>query len=310
MPTTLADPTPFPIRSDGDEPERLARAWATDVMQFESGAEIRAALRSVPVRRYEFTAKFASAEDMLRFRALWLAAVQPLRFDVGIWQREADVTAFTSSTRIAGDFTHATTRGFVAGAKRAMLHQSETQYELVDVESVSDTEVVLSNPIVGTYTIGAVSLAPVMTTWLDPPTVEQRGVTAEQVALVFREELPGVSGTDASIGGAATPVPASIDVRTADYGSPWPGRKFITISAIVKDAAGMPIPNAPVTWELVPVTFGLSTPLLEPPTIITYPRDGQEVEIQYEGGASTLGSMTGSVIGAGAVVLSESVSIS
>lgn len=285
----LADATLFSIPSDGGEPERLARARLTDIMQTDSGNEVRAAVRSVPVRRYEFTAKFGSAAEAMEFRALWLTAPERLRFIVPIWMRGTIPSALPDTSTITTDTRH---RGFVAGG-RALLAQFDDRNnvavsELVEIDTVSDDGVTLVDPYVNDYVVGPTSLLPVMNAWLDPPVVEQFGVDTERVPLVFREELPGISGIDPDVGDSETPEPATLRLDIVASGSPWPGRKYVTIGATVKDASGAVIPNADITWEVETPYDGM----LDPPTKITYPPGGQSVGITFEGGTATYFTVT------------------
>jgi hypothetical protein len=218
MPTTLAAATPFPIPPDGESTVTLSRAWLTNVQSTESGAEVRAGLRSVPRRTLTYTALFENAQLAGQFKALWANATERLRFLVPLWPRYAVPEAFPDTSTISGDFAD---RGFVAGDGMAMLWQSETEFELLDVETVADDELTLSTPIAGDFALGAVRVLPVMPAWLEPPTLAQLTVEAEQLPVTFTEELPGIVGIDPDVGAPDTPVVDSLMARRIVESSPW-----------------------------------------------------------------------------------------
>lgn len=285
MATTLAAAEVFPIAPDGGTVPVLARTFLTNVQPADAGNEVRASLRTVAQRRLEFTVVIANAAELGQFRARWVAAPEKLRFTVPVWPRQAIVTAFPTSTTASGGFAH---RDLVVGEHTAILWRSESVWELVDLEEVTDTGVTFASPPSGSYVAGAALLVPVMNAWLDPPTAEQLNADAERVALVFREELPGVAGIDPTAGGAETPVAASVVAERIFVSSPWGPNKSGAIRAIVKDAAGMTIPRAPITWDVTP-------PLLhdEPtPYTITFPGNGSVLAAEWIGNAFTGISVT------------------
>lgn len=273
MPTTLAAATPFPIPDDGENPVTLTRAWLTNVMTTESGQEQRAALRAMPRRTLSYTAMFEDAAKAGQFKALLAAAPERLRFIVPLWPRYAVPTSFPDASTIDGEFAD---RGFVAGAQGAMLWQSESLWELVDVETVADDALALSTPIGGTYEIGPVRVIPVMTAWLEPPTLEQLAIDSERVPLTFIEEIPGVAGIDPTKGASATPVAATITSERLVGSSEWGPNHATAYRVTVFDATGMPIPRAPLTWTLTPH-------YPDDPGFYTFPGDGNTLAANYPG---------------------------
>lgn len=280
MSTVLLDATLFPIAPDGGEPIRLARAWATAIGSGAARKEVRAAIRSVPVRRLEYTAKFVSAAECGEFRALWygtLGTTERLRYTVPVWPMASTPSAFSSSTEIATDTVG---RGFAIGG-RALLWNSETDSEVVDIDDVGDSSITTVDPIEGAFVPGYTLVVPLMNAWLDPPTIDQRLQRAEQVPLVFREELPVVAGIDPDVGQATTPIAASIGLFQIKGSSPYAGQRFSDWEALVLDDAGQRIPNAPITWTVT--SLGFVT--LDPPTRITFPHNRQQVHLEFISGA-------------------------
>ncbi len=294
-PTLLADAAIFPIEPDGVAPERLRAAWRSALATTESGAETRAALRSFPVRRSEFSAMLGSAPEMLRFRALWLATkepnAQPLRFIVPLWLRRATPTAFPSLTTIAGDFSYRFSADEIARDPRALLWQSETEYELVEIVDRTDALITLADDIVGEYTLGVARLVPVMNAWLEPPIVDLATSDAERVPLVFTEEVVGLAGADPTVGIARSPEVVAVTVVAVANGSSWTGRKFATYEARAVDAAGVVLPDLPVTWDVTDLGTGATN------VRITEPYDGRQLHITFEGGTGTYFTIAATVGG-------------
>lgn len=294
--TTLAQAAVFAIEPDGREPQPIARAFLTDVIPTESGIECRVALRTVPVRRFNMTPKFVSTEEAMRFRALWLATAepgaQPLRFIVPLWPRQSEVTAFPDAETVTCDTRW---RGFVAGG-HALITQDDTTYELVDILSQTDAALTLDpdgdfGAREGEYLIGPTRVIPTMRAWLVPPTIDQRGHTAGQIPLEFREELPGISGLDPAVGLALAPAIVDVRVRTIAVGTPWAGRKFATYEAVATDAAGVVITGRPVAWTVTDLGAGATN------VRILEPYDGRLLHVAFEGGTATYFSITATVGG-------------
>jgi hypothetical protein len=283
--TTLAPAAVFPIMPDGREPQRISRAFLTDVIATESGIECRVALRAVPVRTFEMTPKFGSAAAAMRFRARWLETAepgaQPLRFIVPLWPRQSEVTAFPDAETITCDTRD---RGFAAGVP-VLITESDTSYELVDVLSLDDDALTLDpdgdfGAREGEYLVGPTRVIPTMRAWLVPPTVDQRGHIAAQVPLVFREELPGISGADPRVGLAILPEIANVRLRTVAAGSPWAGRKFTTMEAVATDAAGVVVEGLAVEWSV-------TDPVAASNVRVTTPYDGRLLHVAYDGGTGS-----------------------
>lgn len=292
-PTLLLDAAVFPLMPEGEAPERLTRAWKTIVATTESGKETRAALRSFPVRRYEFGVTLEDAEAMLRFRALWLATAQsntqPLRFVVPLWPRRVTVESIAGTT-VSGDFSYRFTDEEIARDPRALLWEDETHFELVRIAERSDSAVELVDAPEDEFGAGA-KLVPVMNAWLEPPTVDLATSDAERVPLVFTEEVVGLAGADPTVGIARSPEVVDVTVAALASGSAWTGRKFRTFEARPVDAAGIVLYGLPVEWSVTPLGAGESN------IRITEPYDGRQLHVAFDGGTGTYFNITATVGG-------------
>jgi hypothetical protein len=275
--TTLAAPTLFPIPPDGAFPITLSRAWLTDVQRTRSGNEVRLALRSRPVRRLEYKATLAESVEIVQFLALWLAAAELLRFNIPVWPEDTDATAFADDHTIMCDTTD---REFIAG-EQAIIWVSETECELFTIDTIAGDRLTTVDPIVGSwasYLPASILVAPVMTAWLSPPTREQRTPVVEHVTLVFDEELPGVAGLDASIGGAEAPLGVSIVLDGNDGSTGNFGQTYGTVTAHVLDASGQEIREPLIVWTVTPIgVLGIHDPGVR----ITFPQNGMQAHVEY-----------------------------
>jgi len=275
--TTLAAPTLFPIGPDSRASITDSRSFLTDVQRTRSGKEIRQAWRSVPVRRITFTLSTVDGDELSQFISLWLLATEALRYLVPLWPEVTQPTAFPDAHTITCDTTN---RDFVAGAQ-ALLSLSDTVSELVTIDTVAADHITTVGAIVGawgSYPVGSVALAPVMTGWLTPPTRTQRTPYIEEIALTFDEELPSVAGMDSSIGAAATPAGYSITLSSDDFETQWIGKKYHTLTARVYDESGQQIREPNITWTITPLG---SLHVGDPGVVVTFPQNKQQVHFAF-----------------------------
>lgn len=281
--SVLADATLFPIPPNAEFPVTLSRAWLTDVQRTQSGKEVRQAIRSRAARRLEYTASLYRVRRLEGFRNLWLAAAELLRFLVPLWPEYTIATAFPDSTTITADTTF---RDFVDG-EQALLwrnQQDAETYELVTIATLTDGGITTEDPISGawaTYPAGSVRLIPVIGAWLVPPTKEQLMPTAADVPLVFDEELPGVAGIDPTVGDAVTPPGATISLEL-EGDSGYAGLRYFTLTALVKDTSGQPISEPNIVWTVVATG---TMPVTDPGFRDSFPMNGQQCHVEYEGDA-------------------------
>ncbi len=292
---TIADlgaATLFPYAPDGAFAIPLEEEWLTDVQGSGAGTEVRQAVRSTGVRTLTFTGAFLVEAELLAFRNRWLNATAPLRFLVPVW------TEFSMIAALAGAVVtcDTTDRDFVAGGLAMLFYAdpigTDDRYELATIDSFDATSVTLTAPPAGTfpaYADGPSAIVPVMTGWVDPPTVEELAISAERMELVFREELPRIAGIDPTIVEDATPVAATVELEQLEGVQPFQPVQM-TWRAIVKDAAGVEIPNAPLTWTIAP-----DYPT-DPGVRFTVTPDEQEARLELAGAVSnhTLTATSGS----------------
>jgi hypothetical protein len=281
----LGAATLFPYAPDGQFPITVAEEWLTDVQPGADGTEVRQAVRSVGVRTLTFTALFALVE-LIAFRARWHTADAPLRFLVPVWPE------FTLVDGIAGAVLtcDTTDRDFVTGGL-AMLYRMSPDgtadaYELVTVDSFDDVSVTLAGAPTGSFPAdGASVIIPVMTAWLDPPSVDELAINAERMALTFREELSSIAGIDGTITEDAAAVAAAITIAPWRYGSGFEAQQVIYRATVV-DAGGVPIPSAPVTWSITP------DEVADPKVRLSVTPDEQEARIEFDRGAEANHTLT------------------
>jgi hypothetical protein len=163
---------------------------------------------------------------------------------------------------------------------------TDDAFELVTVDSFDGTSVTLAGSPTGDFSgDGACAIIPVMTAWLDPPTVDELAIDLERMALAFREELPAIAGIDGTLTEDATPVAASIALVPLETGYGFASTQMVW-RAIVLDDAGVPIPGAPVTWSVTP-----DAPT-DPGVRLTVSPDEQEGRLELEKGLLTNTSHT------------------
>jgi hypothetical protein len=293
----LAAATLFAIPADGGTSPLITRSYLTDVIRARAGTEKRASLRATYVRSIAYTALFGNQNEASDFRNLWLAAGERLRFLVPLWPEYAVPTSFPTTSTIAGDFTN---RDFVQGAQ-VLVWLDRTHYEAATLTTLASSLLTLSAPLVGTYPALATRIVPLMPAWLEPPTLTMLETASETVPVVFREEVQGAAGVDASVGVRANATCTSVIVEPIYGDTGWAGRRFFGWRVHAYDAAGAELPDPVVTWTCV-ATGDVSIP----PARFTVSGEGRFAGLQYVGGAdstfslsATVGSITASFTAGG-----------
>jgi hypothetical protein len=277
----LGDATLFTLPPDGAFPITLAREWLTDVQRPAVGLEVRAAMRSVPIRRLAFTSTLLGADDLALFRRHWYGATERLRFLVPLWPESSIATAFPTTSTITVDTTN---RAFVLGGLAVLWQPADPDvaFEVVTIATLASGSVGTAAPVVGTFTPGVALLVPIMPAWLEPPTKEQLAVIAGRLPLAFTEELPGISGIDPTSGVGVSPTGATLVVTLEYVGSPWAGRRFFTYQARSFDASSQHIVDPVFTWT---VTATGDLALSDPGVRLSFPLRRQQVHLEYNGDA-------------------------
>lgn len=262
MAAPFADATLFPFPPDPQYPASLAEEFATDIAAPE-GKEIRASMREQACRTLSYTAILKNARQSNHFAALWLAADEIGRFIVPLWPESARLDAIALDLKtLTLDTTNRD--GFVAGG-RALLFQSPDECELVTIDTVTDTEVVLVDTIDGLYVIGAVALVPVMNAWLAPPQLTELNLDAEQIPLTFVEELDGIAGITPDVDGVVTPDVVTVTLEVIYHNTDRLGKKAFALEAHAFDDAGMEIDDPGFSWVYMPVGGADASPKVNLP---------------------------------------------
>lgn len=265
-------PRLFNVLPDGKTPIKLSREWLTDVMDASDDTEVRHAVREAPVRILEYTALAMDNTEGGRWRSLWWGGSDPddvieepeddtddpLRYLVPLWPKWAEPTEIDGN-----DIAVENIGQFVAGAK-AVLWVDETTWEVVEIDTASETGITTVDPVVGDFLIGAVKLIPLMVAWLEPVQLTEENDEIESIPLVFIEEFQGIAGIDLSVTGETDPGIDSLYIYVLDAKSPYGPQRFNVI-AVAKDADGVTIPNIRVMWSmdvgdaiLIPAPDGVS----------------------------------------------------
>lgn len=288
--TIFGAATFFPLAPDGAFDTVRTRAFLTSIQKTASGREVRLAHRLDPVKRIEFKITLERAEDLAVYLALWYVATERLRFLVPLWGEHADVVTIPSSTQINIDTTD---RDFVPGGK-AVLYLTESMWQVVDVLTVASDHVTLAAPLADLSTwsaylipgVGALTLAPCVSAWLNPPTREQRNPEVEHVALTFDEELGGIAGIDDGVGEAVTPVATSCYLEIVEGPRLDTGWRYGTWLFHAFDASGQELQNPIPTWTITQLgAFAITAPEIQ--AKVSEWKNGQGKHIEFIADAST-----------------------
>ncbi len=286
----IGDAAVFPFPPDGNTPIRMTRSWLTDILSAEDDTEVRIATRDQPVRRMAFTAAFTDAREAGAFRALWYAAAQPLRFLVPLWREQAEPTGIAGAVIMCDT----TLRRFVEG-ERAILWMwtgTEIVWEVVDIVTVTDTDITVADPVTTDFIIGATYCYPLMAAWLEPPTLDLRGYTADVCPLVFHEELPAIAGIDSAITGVVTPDVDTVTIYSVEGVQPY-ARRESTLLVKARDADGVALVDPDAAWSIDVVDANL---------ILVPSIDRQMARLKVLPGAPSPAFVTATVGGVDAVV--------
>jgi hypothetical protein len=197
---------------------------------------------------------FGTTFEAGRLLALWRSAAQPLRFYAPLWCDATDLTADLA----AGDAIvqlDTTTRPFFTAPGYAMLWRSESYAEVVTIEELDDTLVLLASGISQDYAAAGTRVIPCRIMWLSLPldlTWQNSTIASVPISFVDEKDQAGYAladDADAPVAGSVAIYQHSHSVATGD---PHVGATVWFAEAIVFDLAGLPMPSAEVAWS-VPV---------------------------------------------------------
>lgn len=264
---TIAAPSIFPFRHDWGVPFAVTRTWKTDIQTADQGNEIRVSLRSTPNISVKMQVITPDERNAGRLLATWRTATQPLRYYAPLWCDASDLTAdVTAGDAIVSVDT--TTRPFFSlgpdGIGYAMLFRDEAHAEVVSFDELDDSLILLTAGTVNGYSATNTRVIPCRIMYLSVPIdVAWLGARVVSAPLSFVEEKAQAGyGLDDS---PATPVADSIEIYLHSHGSSGHGGqvgnpRLYYAEAVVLDAGGIPVPDAPVAWSSTGTIDVIPTP--------------------------------------------------
>jgi len=156
-----AEPTPqlFPFSPNWENPPRESLTWSTDVLPAGVDYEQRAAIRQRPTRSLEFDSFIGDNQLRRRFHA-YLFQNQRRTIYLGDWTEAAALTANAPNGSTSAAFVSAG-RGFENGGLMA-IYQDETNFEIVEIDTVGSTSTTLANPTANDWSKGTARAVPVV----------------------------------------------------------------------------------------------------------------------------------------------------
>lgn len=243
--TTLADPSPFLFRHDWAEPFKITREFATDVQTSHDGSETRVQLRDDANLRVQMRCVFLNEIGAGRLLATWRSATTPLRYWAPLWCDASDLTSAVT----AGDetiFCDLTDRPFLQQAPGHVMLYREPPFgpvvaEVVSVSGYAEGQLTASATD-NDYPQAGTRVVPVRAMWLKMPqrvTWESEKITNLSLEFFDQKDQAGYELDDDDTTDAAD----SITIYGFTAGTSF-------VEAVVKDATGLPIEYATVTWEV------------------------------------------------------------
>jgi hypothetical protein len=123
--------------------------WLTDILQAKDGSEQRISLRQTPRQGFGLSCRFESHQDQARLDAL-LFATQKRAWGLPIWSEAVIHT--TTITDGATTVTVDTTNADFRDDSLAVIWKSETENEVIRIDTVSAGTLNLQTPVAGTFT--------------------------------------------------------------------------------------------------------------------------------------------------------------
>jgi hypothetical protein len=123
--------------------------WLTDILQAKDGSEQRISVRQIPRQGFRVSCRFESHQDQARLDAL-LFATQKRTWGLPIWPEAVlhTATITAGATTITVDTTNADFRD----DSMAVIWKSESENEVVRIDTVAAGVLNLQTPVAGTFT--------------------------------------------------------------------------------------------------------------------------------------------------------------
>ena len=242
-------PTPFSIMPDWEQPVEFTQEWATNIIPLANGGEQRIIQRQGTKLRYKFRAKTLHDYDSGQLETQ-LRAAPTFRFYVPLWHDSSWITANIAGGGVTVNCDTSSGDYVGGGTGFAMLWTSALRFDVVPITSVVvgvAGSLTLTTGPVNAYSLGVTRVMPIRIMRLvDHIPIERIAATMSETEFEFEGEvLPPTTA-------AVTPAVATIVVQQEGNSSAWAGYVggYIVASAIAYDSAGVPIPNAPITWSV------------------------------------------------------------
>jgi len=160
----------LPFRPEGKLRETLA--WLTQVLRANDGSEQRITLRRIPRRRFDFEIGLGTAALGAQYERL-MDSQAHRHFGVPVWQ---ELRTLTGQTLTAGDTTLAVDTSYASyrAGGLAVVWQSETVCEIVDVASVAAGSIALDGGGLANSYSGTVIVMPAEIGYLSGPAQNRR----------------------------------------------------------------------------------------------------------------------------------------
>jgi len=159
----------FPFEPEAPLTERLQ--FLTDVLEHKDGTEQRISLRLAPRQEFDFRLLREDGPERQKLDFLlfdWQSRV----FGVPVWTEPSFLTAAATSGQTSLSVTDTTIADFRQGGL-AIVHESETKFDALEVASVSTNTINFSTPISNNYSAG-VRVMPLRTCITSEPAREKK----------------------------------------------------------------------------------------------------------------------------------------
>lgn len=168
----------WPFKPNRSTPITETLDWLTDVITAYRGDEQRISLRSKPRRGFEYSCRVSNLESQRLANILWGWQSQP--FALPLWDYVSDLS---SAATIASSNLQLSTGGlgFTDGGI-AVLFADSSNYELVQIDTVSPTEISLLSVTTKSWALGT-KIYPVQVAFL-APSVSSRKPTSSVTEIV------------------------------------------------------------------------------------------------------------------------------
>jgi hypothetical protein len=251
----MTPPVAFLVAPDWATPVELSSAWQTDVLEGEDATEQRVSVRESPAETMKYAAKIMRQADAGYLTQL-LAQSPTGRFNVPRWFDASKLTANVAigGTSIACDTTD---RRFTVGGFALIWRRATGLYEVRTISGVASGALTTDAATKAWTGNTDVEVLPIAPGWLTLPlTREYDGGVLARVAVACAWDAGPVPTTAAttSVADSVSLVSDYVSGGAISGGGFWLPGSYLVVHAEVRDADGVEIPEAVVTWSIVDTT--------------------------------------------------------